>query len=93
MLTRHRQNQRTLDRITDKDIKLKTELKRIQKDINNNVLMKHRPTENGLKGLDPKRYEITSKKLLKCDEAFTGMAERLEKKKKNGEWNKSSVKE
>jgi hypothetical protein len=38
MLSRHRRNQRTLDRITVPEIRMKAELSRIRRDISDNIL-------------------------------------------------------
>jgi hypothetical protein len=43
LLSRHRRNQRTLDRIVNPDQKLKTELNRIRRDISDNILSYHKP--------------------------------------------------
>ena len=44
-------------------------------------------------GIDPLSIKITSNKLIKCDETFNNMADRLQEMRRNGNWNKTSVKE
>lgn len=53
--------------------------------------MDHKPLDG--QGIDPLSIKITSNKLIKCDETFNNMADRLQEMRRNGNWNKTSVKE
>ena len=53
--------------------------------------MDHKPLDG--QGIDPLSMKITSNKLIKCDETFNNMADRLQEMRRNGNWNKTSVKE
>ena len=89
MISRHRRNQRTLDRIKHDGVKLQTELSRIQKDINDNVLKDHKHPD-GLT-YDHEKLVVTTDQLIEIDKTYTKMGERLEDMKMNGQWNKTSV--
>ena len=70
-------------------LKLKAELSRFQKDINDNIVKAHKPRGS----VDPKNIQITTDQLVDVDKTYTLMSERLQEMKENGKWNKTSVQE
>jgi hypothetical protein len=91
MLSRRRRNQVTLDRIEDPKTKMKAHLRRLERDITDNVHAHHRqgsPSPGQLR-----RRLVTPSKLLRIEESYKKMGAGLDKIEQNAFWNKTNTKE
>ena len=93
MLSRRRRNQVTLDRIEDPKIKLRAHLRRLERDITDNVHEHHKPAQNSVSPDTARQKVVTPSKLLRIEESYKQMSAGLDKIEENAFWNKTNTKE
>lgn len=73
MLARDRRNQKTLNSIRNPEVKLTASLRRLSKDITDNILQQHR-----FSCKNQQKKHITLDELKQCDENFEKMNKRID---------------
>lgn len=90
MLSRHRRNQRALDRIDNQEERLKAELNRLRRDITDNVISEHKsPFSTGKKKPTKK---VPAAVLQKLDESYMEISHQLNDIESKKAWNQTDVK-
>ena len=90
LLSRHRRNQRALDRIVNQEERLKAELNRLRRDITDNVIGEHRsPFSTGRKKPTKK---VSTAALQKMDASYMEISQQLNDIESKKAWNQTDVK-